>query len=181
MYLFTSERLGFRNWKGDDVLKMAAINSDPDVMKFFPALQDEAQTQSFIKRMQKQYEDKGFTYFAAELLSNKEFIGFIGLSVPTFEAEFTPCVDMGWRLNKKYWNNGYATEGAKRCLEYAFNVLELDKVVAICPEINKPSEGVMQKIGMKKKLTFSHPLLQDNDRLQACVLYEIHNNDISGI
>lgn len=175
MYLFTSERLGFRNWIESDLPKMAAINSDPEVMEYFPALQDMSQTKSFIDRMQKQYEEKSFTYFAAEILGTGEFIGFIGLSVPVFEAEFTPCVDMGWRLGKRYWNNGYATEGAKRCLEYAFQVLQLEKVVAICPEVNKPSEGVMKKIGMTKRLNFSHPLLLDNERLKSCVLYEIVN------
>jgi len=179
MYLFTSERLGFRNWTEADVPKMAAINTDPDVMNYFPSLQDLSQTTAFIERMQKQYEDKNFTYFATELLSTREFIGFIGISIPTFEAEFTPCVDMGWRLDKKYWNKGYASEGAARCIGYAFEVLELQEVVAICPEVNKPSEGVMKKIGMSKILTFSHPLLQNDERLNYCVLYKITNN-ISG-
>lgn len=173
MYLFTSERLGFRNWIDADIPKMAAINADPEVMEFFPSLQDLSQTQAFIERMQRQYDEKGFTYFATDLLETGEFIGFIGLSVPTFEAEFTPCVDMGWRLDKKYWNNGYATEGAKRCLDYGLTVLQLDAIVAICPEINKRSEAVMEKIGMKKKFMFNHPLLSDNARLQKCVLYQI--------
>jgi RimJ/RimL family protein N-acetyltransferase len=180
MYLFTSERLGFRNWIDDDIPKMTALNADPEVMKFFPALQDTAQTKGFIERMQRQYEDKGFCYFAVELLSTKEFIGFIGLSIPRFEAEFTPCVDMGWRLDKQYWGNGYASEGAKRCIEYGFEVLELENIVAICPEINKPSEGVMKKIGMKKKFHFKHPLLLDNERLKNCLLYEITNTTASG-
>lgn len=181
MYLFTSERLGFRNWIDADVPKMAAINADPDVMAFFPALQDLGQTQAFVDRMRKQYEEKAFTYFGVELLTTKEFIGFIGLSVPTFEAEFTPCVDMGWRLDKKFWYNGYATEGAKRCIEYAFSVLELPSVVAICPKMNKPSEAVMQKIGMHKKLEFIHPLLTNSKILKNCVLYTISNITKGGI
>jgi RimJ/RimL family protein N-acetyltransferase len=176
VYLFTSERLGFRNWIEADIAKMAAINADPQVMEFFAALQDLSQTTAFIERMQKQYSEKGFTYFASELLATGEFIGFIGLSVPTFEADFTPCVDMGWRLDKRYWNKGYATEGAKRCLDYGLTVLQLDAIVAICPEVNKKSEAVMRKIGMKKKFTFSHPLLSDNARLRKCVLYEITND-----
>lgn len=175
MYVFTSERLGFRNWVEDDVPKMTAVNTNPEVMRYFPALQGREQTLSFIERMQKQFEEKGFTYFAVEELASKEFIGFIGLSVPAFDADFTPCIDMGWRLDKKFWNNGYATEGAKRCIEYGFEVLEIDTLVAICPEVNKPSEAVMKKIGMTKKLTFSHPLLQDNEELRNCVLYQITN------
>lgn len=173
MYLFTSERIGFRNWNNDDLPKMATINADPEVMQYFPSLQNESQTEAFIERMKAQLEQKGFTYFAAELLDTGEFIGFIGLSVPTFTADFTPCIDMGWRLDKKYWNKGYATEGAQRCLEYAFTVLQLEEVVAICPEVNKPSENVMKKIGMMRMYSFSHPLLQDNERLKSCVLYKI--------
>lgn len=171
-YLFTSARLGFRNWSAMDLEEMAAINADQAVMEFFPRLTTKEETANFIQRMEKQWTEKGFCYFAVDQLENNEFIGFIGLSEQTFEAPFTPCIDIGWRLRKTAWNQGFATEGAARCLEFAFHDLNLQKIVAVAPKINVRSEQVMKKIGMKKLGEFEHPLLGDCERLKVCVLYE---------
>lgn len=170
-YLFKSERLGFRNWKNSDIKLMAEINADKEVMQFFPKTLTEQETTEFIIKMQHQFKEKGFCYFAVDNLKNGEFIGFIGLSQQNFEWEFTPFVDIGWRLHKKYWNNGFATEGAKKCLEYAFNTLNLKEIYAIAPKINIASENVMKKIGLKKETYFNHPLLSDFIQLEKCVLY----------
>ena len=175
-YLFTSERLGFRTWEESDIPGMIRINSDPVVMEFFPEIPSEEKTREFVYRMQRQFEETGFCYFAVDKLENGNFIGFIGFSEQTFEAEFTPCIDIGWRLAKEDWNLGYATEGAKRCLQYAFEVLELREIMSICPEVNKNSEAVMKKIGMQKIAVFEHPLLQDYDHLKRCVLFKISSN-----
>ena len=93
-YIFTSERLGFRNWKITDVDLLYQINSDKKVMQFFPSIQTKEKTENFIDRMQNQYQEKGFCYFAVEILKTKEFIGFIGLSLQTFETDFTPAIDI---------------------------------------------------------------------------------------
>ena len=98
-------------------------------------------------------------------------IGFIGLSAQDYECEFTPFVDIGWRLAKHTWNKGYATEGAKRCLSYAHETLKLKEIYAVTPMLNKKSERIMQKIGMTKVGTFEHPLLLNDERLKMCVLY----------
>lgn len=171
-YIFTSDRLGFRNWKVTDIDKMDEINSDEKVMEFFPGILTKEQTTEYVKRMSKQFEDKGFCYFAVDKLEDEEFIGFIGLSVQTYEAAFTPCVDIGWRIKSSAWNKGFASEGAKKCLEYALNELKLKEVYAVAPKINTRSERVMIKIGMKKQYEFEHPLLKDDDRLRTCVLYK---------
>jgi len=170
-YLFKSERLGFRNWLDTDLHKMAAISSDKEVMRFFPATKTKAQTASFIATMQAEYEKSGFCYFAVEILETGEMIGFIGLSAQDYECEFTPFVDIGWRLAKHTWNKGYATEGAKRCLSYAHETLKLKEIYAVTPMLNKKSERIMQKIGMTKVGTFEHPLLLNDERLKMCVLY----------
>ncbi|MBK7222060.1 MAG: GNAT family N-acetyltransferase [Saprospiraceae bacterium] len=173
IYIFTSERLGFRNWQEEDITTMTEINNDPDVMAFFPGLLNEEQTTAFVQRMMAQYENKGFCYFAVDELATGNFIGFIGLSEQSYEAAFTPCVDIGWRLHSISWNRGFASEGAKRCLEYAFNELRLDEIYAIAPKINIKSEKIMQKIGMQKQYEFDHPFLADNTLLKKCNLYKI--------
>ena len=170
-YLFTSEQLGFRDWNDTDIDKLFEINSDKEVMEFFPSLPTKAETISFIERMQKQFQEKGFCYFAVDKLENNEFIGFIGLSEQTYPANFTPCVDIGWRIDRKEWNKGYATEGAKKCLHYALNDLKISELYSVAPKINIKSEHIMAKIGLRKQYEFEHPLLIDNKSLKTCVLY----------
>lgn len=171
-YIFTSERLGFRNWELADIDNLFEINSDKKVMEFFPGIPTKQQTAEFIERMKNQYANKGFCYFAVEKLDNQEFIGFIGLSEQTYKADFTPCIDIGWRIKSSEWNKGFATEGAKRCLNYVQNNLKIEKIYSIAPKVNIKSELIMTKIGMTKLYEFEHSLLTDNERLKICVLYE---------
>jgi len=171
-YIFKSKRLGFRNWINSDVKKLAKINADKEVMKCFPKTYSEKETLQFIKRMQKQYSKNGYCYFAVDKLIDGEFIGFIGLSEQNYESDFTPCIDIGWRISKKEWNNGFATEGAKQCLLFAKDKLINTKILATAPSININSIAVMKKIGMQKIKTFEHPLLSNDKRLVNCVLYQ---------
>jgi RimJ/RimL family protein N-acetyltransferase len=171
-YIFTSERLGFRNWELTDIDKMHQINSDEKVMEFFPSNLTKEQTTEFVERMKKLFENKGFCYFAVDKLEDNEFIGFIGLSEQSFKANFTPCVDIGWRIKNSEWNKGFASEGAKKCLDYALNDLKIENVYSIAPKVNIKSEHIMTKIGLIKQFEFEHPLLTKNDRLKTCLLYK---------
>ena len=173
-YIFTSARLGFRNWVLADIDKMYEINSDELVMEFFPRCPTKQQTIDFIERMKAEYVNTGFCYFAVDILDDNTFIGFIGICKQTFEADFTPCIDIGWRLSRSAWNKGFATEGAKRCLEYAKYDLKLEEIFAIAPKVNTKSERVMMKIGMSKLYEFEHPLLLNDERLRVCVLYRFN-------
>jgi RimJ/RimL family protein N-acetyltransferase len=172
-YVFQSERLGFRFWKQDDLPVFAAMNADKMVMSHFPSILSKAESQEFLDRLLVHQQKWGYCYFAVELLATKEFIGFIGLANPKYEAEFMPATDVGWRLIKLAWGKGYATEGAKRCMQYAFEELKLPKVVSTCPATNLLSERVMQKIGMRKMGEFLHPKLKDYPELENCIWYEI--------
>jgi RimJ/RimL family protein N-acetyltransferase len=175
-YIFKSERLGFRNWRKEDLLEFAEINADLAVMEHFPKPLTQKETADFIERLQLHYETRGYTYFATEILSTGELIGFIGLAYQEYEAAFNPATDIGWRLKKSAWGKGYATEGAKRCLEFAFNDLKLDKVISTCTTGNTKSESVMKKIGMTQKGVFNHPKLSDYPNFEQCVWYEIKAN-----
>lgn len=180
-YIFQSERLGFRNWEKNDLTEFAALNADKEVMEHFPKVLTAQETEELMKELQIHYDKRGYNYFATELLKTGEFIGFIGLAFKTYTAEFTPATDIGWRLKKSAWGKGYATEGAKRCLDYAFNDLNIDKIVATCTKDNLKSEHVMQKIGMKKRGEFNHPHLKAYPEYEKCIWYEItktHNNII---
>ena len=180
-YIFTSERLGFRNWEITDIDVLFKINSDDSAMQFFPSKPSKTDTKNFIERMQQQYTEKGFCYFAVEVLDTKECIGFIGISEQTYEIDFNPSIDIGWRIHPDFWGKGFATEGAKVCLQYAFKQLNLNEIVSVAPKINIPSIAVMKKIGMTKAKEFTHPKLLDSESLKDCVLYKIKNNSLRNI
>ncbi len=152
---------------------MTVINMDKEVMEFFPTTHTYGETTIFVDRMQKQFSTKGYCYFAVDKLADESFIGFIGLSEQNYQADFTPCIDIGWRLAKTAWNNGFATEGAKRCLEFGFEALHLENIYSVTPVVNTKSEEVMKKIGMQLVKTFNHPQLHEHVRLRKCVLYKI--------
>lgn len=173
MYLFQSERLGFGAWKDSDIAPFVEMNQDPDVMKFFPSILTSASSKELVHLLRKHYDEHGFTFYSVYKLKNQEFIGFVGLAWTPYETDFTPCVEIGWRLKKSAWNQGYATEGAKRCLELAQNELGLSAVYSFTASINKPSERVMQKIGMTKQGYFFHPKVDTKDVLSNHVLYKV--------
>lgn len=173
-HCFTSERLGFRSWEDADIEFLNYLNSNIEVMRYFPKMPSSQDNKVFIKRMQELYSEKGYCYFLVEELESGNPIGFIGLADQNYESDFTPAVDIGWRIFPGFWGNGYATEGALRCLEYARD-LNLTEVISVAPKINEPSIAVMRKIGLRKVYEFNHPLLKDTPRLLTCVLYKTNS------
>ena len=174
-YLFTSQRLGFRRWGKDDLEEFAIMNADPEVMKHFPKPLSREESAEFLKRLIEHYKNHGYCYFAAEILETGEFIGFTGMAYQTYESDFTPATDIGWRLVRTAWGKGFAVESAKRCLKYAFEDLQVERIISTCTKLNHKSERVMQKIGMTKMGEFDHPRLEDYPELQRCVWYEMRN------
>ena len=172
-FLFSTERLGFRPWLDSDLPALIELNQNPLVMKYFPSVQTKSKCEDFISRMKKQQESTGYCYFFVAELTSGNFVGFIGLSQQIFDSDFTPAVDIGWRLLPEFWGMGIATEGAKACLQYAWNDLGIEKIISIAPSVNTPSLSVMKKIGMKKVKSFNHPLLQEFPELQPCELYQV--------
>lgn len=171
MIILETERLILREWQAEDIDNMAAINSDAEVMKYFPGTQTRAQTEQFIKRMLDLYEKEKFCYFALTLKSSHELIGFTGLSQQTYDAPFTPCTDIGWRLKTSAWGQGYATEAARAALGYGIRKIGLKQIFAVAPEINTASIRIMEKIGMTQHLCFKHPALTESPKLENCVCY----------
>lgn len=102
-----------------DNVPFAKINADPQVIEFYPACTQE-ESQLFIHRTEEKFERNGFGFWVIESKASGSFIGFVGLNIPNFEAVFMPCVEIGWRLGREHWGNGYATEGAKAALAYVF-------------------------------------------------------------
>ena len=168
-----TERLILRTWAKEDIAPFAAMCSDPEVMRYFPAPLSYDETASLAKRLQERYEQDGYTYYAVMLKETEEFIGFCGVLIQTYESPFTPNIDIGWRLKKAAWGNGYATEAAKACLKLAKDDLDLKTIISVASNTNIPSINVMQKIGMKKVGSFEHPALNHTPELNPCEVYQI--------
>lgn len=167
-----TERLILRQWKAEDLPLFAAINKDARVMRYFPALLTDEETKGFYDRIQAEFNIKGWGLYAIELKASGEFIGYVGLHEIGFEADFTPGIEIGWRLAAAYHNQGYATEAAKAVLGLA-KIQGISGLYSFTAEINKPSERVMQKIGMDKMGTFNHPKLSADSPLCRHVLYGV--------
>jgi len=178
MIYFESERLLFRDWNEVDLPVFREMNKDPLVMKYFPRVLEEEETDSFYQRIKDEFTTSGYGLYAVEVKKTKEFIGYIGFHKAAFPSFFTPCIEIGWRLSSLAWGKGYATEGAIACLKYGFSKLNLSEVFSFTAKINLPSENVMKKIGMTKITEFDHPNVSKSSPLGRHVLYEIRNPNL---
>ena len=172
----TTDRLLMRQWRDSDREPFAALNADPAVMAHFLAPQTREQSDALIDRNSPEIEGRGWGLWALEVRDTGEFIGFTGLSVPSFEAHFMPAVEIGWRLAKGAWGNGYATEAARAALAHGFGPAGLAEIVSFTTTTNLPSQRVMQRIGMTldEADDFDHVRLPDGHPLQRHVLYRIN-------
>ncbi|MEM6800048.1 MAG: GNAT family N-acetyltransferase [Bacteroidota bacterium] len=170
-YILKTERLGLRTWRENDLESLARMNADPEVMRYFPSTLTKSKTEQMLQRLQQHFETHGYTYYAAESLDTREFMGFVGLAYQSYETAYTPFTDIGWRLKQEAWGKGYATEAAKAVLIHAKENLQLKEIHAVTPLPNLGSERVMQKIGMTKIAEFEHPEVPEGHELRRCVLY----------
>jgi ribosomal-protein-alanine N-acetyltransferase len=175
--MLETERLILRRWKDSDREPFARMSADASVMQFFPGVLTREESDAFIERNEDHFENHGFGLFATELKDGGDFIGFIGLHVATFQAHFTPCVEIGWRLASQYWNQGLATEGAREVIRFAFERLHLDRLVSFTAPENVASRRLMEKLGMTHNPAddFDHPRLPEGHPLRRQVLYQLRN------
>ncbi len=170
-----TERLILRHWQASDADPFCALNADPNVMEFMPACLSRHESDLLMQRIDAHFHQHGFGLFAAELRGECAFIGFIGASVPDFQAHFTPCVEIGWRLAAEHWNKGLATEGARRVVQFAFDNLQVGELVSFTVPANLRSRRVMEKLGMARNPIddFDYPKLPPGHPLRRHVLYRL--------
>ena len=173
-------RLRLRQWRDSDREPCAALNADPLVMEFFPAPQDRAASDAMVDAWREQIETRGWSNWAVEARATGEFLGFIGLSVPKRALPFSPCVEVGWRLARAHWSQGYATEGARAALRVGFERIGLAEIVSFTALLNVRSRAVMERIGMRDaKQDFEHPAVPEGHRLRPHCLYRITRDEWS--
>lgn len=169
-----TKRLILRPWRTEDFEPFAALNADPRVMEYFPATLSREESDALATRIQRGIETQGWGLWAVEVPGVAPFIGFIGLNqVTSFQAYFTPAVEIGWRLGFSHWGKGYASEGAREAIRYGFETLKLPQVVSFTTAHNSRSRAVMEKIGMHYEGEFNHPNLAERHPLRRHVLYRL--------
>jgi len=169
-----TERLVLRRWQARDRAPFAAMNADPAVMEFFPSMLTRAESDAFVDRIEAAFDERGWGLWAVEI-PDGTFAGYVGLWPAVFEADFTPAVEIGWRLAASAWGNGYAPEAAREALSFGFDEMGFDEILSFTSVLNLKSQRVMQKIGMTTDPAddFDHPNVPDGHRLKRHVLYRI--------
>jgi RimJ/RimL family protein N-acetyltransferase len=170
-------RIVLRQWRDEDRDPFAALNADPEVMRYFAAPVGREQSDALVDRQRALIAERGWGLWAVEVPGVAPFIGFVGLSVPHFMPE---AVEVGWRLAREHWGHGYATEAAREALRIGFEGVGLDEIVSFTATINEPSRRVMERIGMTHDPArdFDHPSVPDGP-LRRHVLYAIRRSDVT--
>jgi RimJ/RimL family protein N-acetyltransferase len=175
MPVLETARLLLRRWCEQDRAAFAALNADPVVMEHFPAPLSRRESDALVDRIEAGLDDRGWGLWAVELREPPEFIGFVGLNPATFEAPFTPAVEVGWRLAREHWGLGYATEGARATLDFGFDKLALDEIVSFTTRENVGSRRGMERLGMRHEAVddFDNPNVAEGHPLRPHVLYRL--------
>ncbi len=175
----STPRLILRPWRDSDLPEFAAMNADPEVMAYFPRTYDRAESEGQVARIRNHFAAYGFGFWAVEAPGAAPFVGFTGLWTTSFEAPFTPCLEIGWRLARRFWGRGYATEAALASLGVGFGTLGRDEIVSFAVAANGRSRRVMERIGMSRDAAgdFDHPAMPDGDPRRRHVLYRLSRAD----
>jgi RimJ/RimL family protein N-acetyltransferase len=170
-----TERLLLRGWGADDRAPFAAMNADPEVMRYFPSVLTRTESDERVERIVQSFEQDGFGLWAVEERSSHRFLGFTGLARPDFDAHFTPAVEIAWRLAREAWGHGFASEAARAAAAFAFDELGLAELVSFTVEQNARSRAVMRRLGMRHDVAddFDHPDLPEGHPLRRHVLYRL--------
>ena len=167
------EQITLRQWKDADLEPFAAMNADPEVMRYFPSMLTRTESAAAMERARRMIEERGWGSWVVEV--DGEFAGFTGLTVPTFSAPFTPCVEIGWRFRREFWGRGLAYRAACQALRYGFDTLKLPEIVSFTTVLNARSRKLMERLGLVHDISsdFDHPLIAEGHELRRHVLYRM--------
>ena len=182
--MLETERLILRRWQPRDLKPFAALNGDRGVMEHFQKPLSGAESDAMVGRLEDRWAADGIGFTVAERRADGAFVGMVGLARVRL-AMATPlngAVEVGWRLARQHWGQGYATEAARAWLAHGFAALRLDEIIALTVPANLPSQAVMQRLGMRHDpaRSFEHPALPEGHRLRPHLVYAIRRTDWEG-
>ncbi|MCG8547149.1 MAG: GNAT family N-acetyltransferase [Alphaproteobacteria bacterium] len=184
MATLETERLILREWTARDFPPLAAMNADPEVMRYFPSTLTKDESREQFERAKSLQARNGYHFQPIEERETGKFAGFVGLAPVLIDVPFAPAVEIGWRMPLDCWGKGYATEAASAWLGYGFETLGLDEIVSFAVEANHRSHAVMARIGMTQDVagSFFHPKFDDpSDPLALHVLYRLQCGEYEAV
>jgi RimJ/RimL family protein N-acetyltransferase len=171
--LIETPRLILRPWRESDLPLFAEQSADPEVMRLLGGVLTRAESDAYAARVDAHLAEHGFCKWAVEAPGVSSFIGAVGISYVRFQASFTPAVEVAWRLSRRYWGQGYATEAARASIEDGFQRVGLKEIIAITVPHNLASRRVMERLGMTLSGEFDHPRFPHDHPLCRHVLYRL--------
>ena len=177
--MIETDRLTLRRWEPRDLAPFAALNADPQVMALMPRLLDRAASDALVARIEARWREDGIAFAVAERREDGAFLGMVGLSVLRLDMLPAPAMEVGWRLARAHWGQGYAVEAARAWIAHGFGILGLDEIVAITVPANARSLAVMRRLGMRERpeRAFAHPALPEGHRLRPHVMHVLGRTD----
>lgn len=171
--MIETARLILRPWRQSDLPLFAEQNADPLVMRFLGGVLTREESDAYVRRVERHLAETGFCKWAVEAPGVAPLIGAVGLSRVDFEAFFTPAVEIAWRLHRRYWGHGYATEAARAAIEDGFTRIGLNEIVSMAALDNTASTRVMERLGMARTIEFDHPKVPEGSSLRRHILYRL--------
>ena len=168
-----TDRLLMRRWQESDREPFADLNGDPETMRYFPSTLDQAASDALIDQIESRFDRLGYGLWALEISATGEFIGFTGLNPMPDNVPGAGGVEVGWRLARRAWHHGYATEAARAALQVAFDGAGLPEIWSMTAVLNEPSQAVMRRLGMTEVARFDHPRVPDGHPVQPHVTYHL--------
>jgi RimJ/RimL family protein N-acetyltransferase len=172
-----TDRLLMRRWRGSDREPFAALNADPEVMRYFPSTQDRAASDGLVDRIEQRFEEQGFGLWALEVVETGEFVGFTGLNPMPEGVPGEGGFEVGWRLARHAWRRGYATEAGRAALDVAFDGVGMAEVWSLTAVLNEPSQAVMRRLGMRLVAAADHPNVTEGHPIRPHVFYRVTRHD----
>jgi RimJ/RimL family protein N-acetyltransferase len=172
--MIETDRLILRAFIETDREPWAAMNADPEVMRHFPATLSRAEADAVIERVNGKIAATGVGFWALERKADGLFLGFAGLN--RIAHDYLPIFglwEVGWRLRREAWGQGYASEAGAAALAHGFGPMRLERILAYTAQTNKPSEAVMQRLGMRRAadMDFDHPLVPEGNPIRRHIVY----------
>jgi RimJ/RimL family protein N-acetyltransferase len=164
-------RLRMRRWQAADREPFAAMNADPEVMRYFPSTLDRAASDALVDRIESRFDEQGYGLWALQRLENGAFLGFAGLNPMPPGTPGAGEMEVGWRLAPAAWGRGYATEAATAALQVWFGSLGESRVWSITTIGNLRSQAVMRRLGLAEHSRYRAPALPLDHELSWCVAY----------
>ncbi|WP_404383928.1 GNAT family N-acetyltransferase [Knoellia locipacati] len=177
--LLRTDRLVLRRWRGSDLEPFAALNADPEVMRYFPHPLSRTEGDALVERTEATFGRLGHGLWAVERQDTSAFIGFVGLAPMHPGSPGAGGVEVGWRLASSVWGQGFATEAARASISDGIRRLGLDEIWSWTAVLNTPSQAVMRRLGMREHSRSMHPDLPAGHPLTEHVTCRVAAADVS--